>query len=122
MYNTVMIGWQYACAVSSNSMCSVFITYMLDRVSLYTVYTESAGPALHGGLGDELHMNELLMNELDDRIMNAFNSRGRLTNPLLTLYEATPISVCVCVCFLPIKRSTIFIILFILCSSPVDPH
>lgn len=92
MYNTVMIGWQYACAVSSNSMCSVFITYILDTVSLYTVYTESAGPALHGGLGDELHMNEL-----DDRIMNvsAFNSRGRLTHPLLTLYEATPISVCV---------------------------
>lgn len=48
-------------------------------MSLYTVYTESAGPALHGGLGDELHMNELHMNKLDDRIMNvsAFNSRGR---------------------------------------------
>lgn len=71
-------------------MCSVFITYILDRVSLNTVYTESAGPALHGGLGDELHMNEL-----DDRIMNAFNSRGRFDSPLLSLYEATPISVCV---------------------------
>lgn len=71
-------------------MCSVFITYILDRVSLYT---ESAGPALHGGLGDELHMNEL-----DDRIMNAFNSRGRFDSPLLSLYEATPISVCVSVC------------------------
>lgn len=74
-------------------MCSVFITYILDRVSLNTVYTESAGPALHGGLGDELHMNEL-----DDRIMNAFNSRGRFDSPLLSLYEATPISVCVSVC------------------------
>lgn len=50
-------------------MCSVFITYILDRVSLYT---ESAGPALHGGLGDELHMNELHMNELDDRIRERF--------------------------------------------------
>lgn len=79
-------------------MCSVFITYILDRVSLNTVYTESAGPALHGGLGDELHMNELHMNELDDRIMNAFNSRGRFDSPLLSLYEATPISVCVSVC------------------------
>lgn len=74
-------------------MCSVFITYILDTVSLNTVYTESAGPALHGGLGDELHMNEL-----DDRIMNAFNSRGRFDSPLLSLYEATPISVCVSVC------------------------
>lgn len=45
-------------------MCSVFITYILDTVSLYT---ESAGPALHGGLGDELHMNEL-----DDRIRERF--------------------------------------------------
>lgn len=53
-------------------MCSVFITYILDRVSLYTVYTERAGPALHGGLGDELHMNELHMNELDDRIRERF--------------------------------------------------
>lgn len=50
-------------------MCSVFITYILDTVSLYT---ESAGPALHGGLGDELHMNELHMNELDDRIRERF--------------------------------------------------
>lgn len=48
-------------------MCSVFITYILDTVSLNTVYTESAGPALHGGLGDELHMNEL-----DDRIRERF--------------------------------------------------
>lgn len=64
-------------------MCSVFITYILDRVSLYT---ESAGPALHGGLGDELHMNEL-----DDRIMNA---RGRLTHRYLVCMKPHP-SLCV---------------------------
>lgn len=78
-------------------MCSVFITYILDRVSLNTVYTESAGPALHGGLGDELHMNELHMNELDDRIMNAFNSRGRLTHRYLVCMKPHP-SLCVCLC------------------------
>lgn len=75
-------------------MCSVFITYILDRVSLNTVYTESAGPALHGGLGDELHMNELHMNELDDRIMNAFNSRGRLTHRYSVCMKPHP-SLCV---------------------------
>lgn len=67
-------------------MCSVFITYILDTVSLYT---ESAGPALHGGLGDELHMNEL-----DDRIMNA---RGRLTHRYLVCMKPHP-SLCVCLC------------------------